>query len=171
MSAILHRQLEMIQRSAKVARYHAHDTLRVQSVGEHTYGVMWLVFLINPHAHRDLFLAAMMHDCQEYETGDAPATIKRLPGMKEAYTSMEEEVMLRLNIEQPKLTTTQARVLKLADCLEGCLFCLNEAQRGNTLIKLCLDNYIAHTSELNPDGTALDILDYVKEKRDEIFRK
>lgn len=164
MSYLLTQQLRMIVKSARVRRYHTEDTLHPQSVGEHTYGVMWLVFLLTDGAcSRELLLAAMMHDATEYVTGDVPAPIKRRHGLKGVYTTLEDEVLSALQLPEPPLTANERSTLKLADNLEGALFCVTEARRGNRLIHLCLDNYIDYLEDEPLTGVALDILTHIKE--------
>lgn len=172
MNALLTRQLTMIVRSARVRRYHTEDTQQQQNVGEHTYGVMWLVYVLtNGACSKDLLLAAMMHDAPEYTTGDVPAPVKKQYGVKPVFDAMEDELFESLHIPQPVISDTEARTLKLADCLEGALFCLSEAYRGNRLIEGCLTNYISYLDSMNPTDVALEILNHIKEQRDAIFRQ
>lgn len=156
---ILDAQLTMIMRSARVKRYHTEDTTRTQTVGEHTYGVMWLAYLLSDQKpSMALILAAMMHDSAEHVTGDVPSPIKRKAGVKESFDALEEQVFKRMGIEIPELTKDEQHILKLADCMEGALFCWSEVQRGNVHLKYVLDNYLAHIAEHGAtSGIAKDI--------------
>lgn len=169
MSVILN-QVDAVVRSAKVKRYHIQNTQQTQTVGEHTYGVVWLVYLLSGGAcSKPLMLAALMHDTPEYVTGDVPAPVKKLGEIKSVFDDMEKSVFDELFLNFPELNEEEHGLLKLADCLEGALFCLSEAQRGNRLIKTCLLEYIKYINTLAPTGLGLQIFDNVKELTRDIF--
>jgi 5'-deoxynucleotidase YfbR-like HD superfamily hydrolase len=170
-NALLLSQLDMVGRSGRVKRYHSQPAVHTQTVGEHTYGVMWLVLLLTRYASRDLMVAALMHDAPEYYTGDVPAPTKRLAGMKAAFDNIEDSVFKRLELQYPQLSEAEARTLKMADVLEGALFCAWELNRGNREIHECLYNYISYADSLAPDGAALEILNYVKGQYAQVFGK
>ena len=170
MAELLRAQLDMVSRSARVRRYHTEDTMQPQTVGEHTYGVMWILSLIHDGLPPwRLLYAALLHDAPEYITGDVPAPVKRQHGVKPVFDNMEDELFQNLALEFPTLTEAERRLLKLADCLEGALFCVVEAERGNRRIQACLDNYIAYVQSMIPTGRAHDILQQIKERRNVIF--
>jgi 5'-deoxynucleotidase YfbR-like HD superfamily hydrolase len=163
--SLLKDRLHMIERSARVRRYHTEPVLHQQNVGEHTYGVMWIVYLLTDgQPSRDLLLAAMMHDAPEFYTGDIPAPTKRLGDIKAVFDAIEDSVMDDLQLEMPTLTDAETRTLKLADCLEGALFCSWEVRRGNLELLDSLRNYIKYIENLHPAGTAADILSIIKER-------
>lgn len=171
MNATLLKQLDMVGRSGRVKRYHSQPVVHVQSVGEHTYGVLWLVVLLSGYASQPLLLAALMHDAPEYHTGDIPAPSKRQAGVKAMFDSMEDGVFKGLSLEYPALSEADARTLKMADILEGALFCAWELNRGNREIHECLHNYISYAESLTPEGTALEILNHVKGQYGQVFGK
>lgn len=163
--SLLKARLRMIERSARVRRYHTEPVTHFQNVGEHTYGVMWFVYLLTDgQPSRDLLLAAMMHDAPEFDTGDIPAPTKRLGDLKVVFDALEDSVMDGLHLKMPAITDTEARTLKLADCLEGALFCSWEVRRGNLELLGSLRNYIKYIESLHPAGTAADILNIIKEQ-------
>lgn len=168
--ALLKANLSMIERSAKVKRYHNVSTTHTQNVGEHTYGVMWLVLLLTDYqASRDLLAAALMHDTPEYTVGDIPAPTKRMPGVKALIDTLEQEVMAEHCVPPPLLTHAEEHILKLADNLEGALFSSWELRRGNIEMLPVLRNFVSYVVALYPQGVALDILDYIKEQHREHF--
>jgi 5'-deoxynucleotidase YfbR-like HD superfamily hydrolase len=174
MSALLKAQLEMIGRSAKVKRYHTEHTQHTQTVGEHTYGVMWLVYLLTDgRPSAALLLHALAHDAPEYATGDVPAPVKKQGGIKSAFDALEEEVMTNLQIRLPgfDMNDSQFQILKLADCLEGAMFCLSELQRGNTWIDKCYTNYATYIESLHPTGMGAEIFNLIKEKYNDVRSK
>lgn len=144
---LLDRQLRMIPRSARVARYHSEPVLRLQSVGEHTYGVIWLILVMHHGAipSKELMAAALMHDMHEYVTGDVPAPTKRQPGVKAIFDAMESAVETAVGVVFPDLTPEEEWMLKMADSLEGLSFCAFELRQGNREIFACFRNYINYT--------------------------
>ncbi len=164
MTGLLAAQLRGVERSARVKRYHTEPTLHTQTVGEHTYGVMWMVLLIWPDARRHLLVAALGHDTPEYASGDVPSPSKKDPAVKAAFDALESATMERLQLETPVLDSFEAMVLKLADNLEGLAFCVSELRRGNRDISLALGNYIAYIRSMQPTGRALEIFNHLKEQ-------
>lgn len=163
MSPLLRARVSMVERSARVRRYHTEPVMHAQNVGEHTYGVMWLVLLLTDNqASRDLLVAALMHDAPEHSTGDVPAPTKRLGGIKVAFDTLEDEVLEKLHLKYPELTVTEQRTLKMADILEGALFCAGEVRRGNRDMGTSLANYIAYAHSLHPQGVALEIITHIE---------
>ena len=159
-----------ILKSATVQRYHTENTVHKQSVGEHTYDVMWLVYLLTNGAPSvSLLLAALMHDTPEYVTGDIPAPVKsNSPAVKHACDDLEAEWFEIIGIEDAsdQLTKREKKILKTADVLSGCLFCMNEWLRGNRHIAPALHNYVEYAESLcaTPGSVEFHILSYVKEK-------
>jgi 5'-deoxynucleotidase YfbR-like HD superfamily hydrolase len=182
-SPLLIAQLRMVERSARVRRYHTEPLLHQQNVGEHTYGVMWLIMLLTNHqASRNLLLAALEHDSPEHEVGDIPAPTKRLTGMKHTFDALEEGVMSQLQLLGHVITKDEANILKLADCLEGAMFCAFELRRGNRDIVTAFGNYLDYIRKLlntrdtcpeslDVEETARDMFNYFQEQFDYVFRK
>lgn len=162
-------RLRMITRSARVKRYHTHPVLHTQSVGEHTYGVLWFVFMMcDQKPSAQLMSAAMAHDMHEYQTGDAPSPTKRKPGVREAYAALERDIEAALHIEVPGLTAEEQWTLKMADALEGLSFCACELRQGNREILDCFSNYATYCKDLlaerpyNPNTAEFADLVYIK---------
>lgn len=154
MSNLLDRQLAMINRSGRVRRYHSEPVIHEQTVGEHTYNVLWYVMLLtNQSPSPELLMGALKHDVHEFVTGDCPAPTKRQPGMKEAWDALEADIELRYNIVNPDeaLTAPEARILKLADVLDGCGYCYMELKMGNRLIQNAFKHYLEYTEVLLAD--------------------
>ena len=181
MNNLLKDRLRMVERSARVRRYHTEPLLHAQNVGEHTYGVMWLVMLMTDgQASRNLLIAALQHDSPEHEVGDIPAPTKRLTGMKAAFDELEDDHMNSLALGSPLLSDDEANILKMADCLEGAMFCAFELRRGNRDIETAFRNYLAYIRGLlaNPatcpaefavEAIAGDMYRYFKDQFHHVF--
>lgn len=157
-------RVDGICRSATVQRFHTENTIHKQSVGEHTYDVMWIVYFITRGgASKNLLLAALMHDTPEYVTGDIPAPVKRANAhIKAACDALEDNWFGAMDITPPRLSRGEVTILKTADVLSGCLFCMNELNRGNKHIHRVLCNFIQYAEQLELTDAALHILDHVK---------
>lgn len=126
--------LELVSRAFSITRFHARDTLEKNTVAAHSFGVAWFCWmLMSGEASAALIMHALAHDLPEAITGDIPSPVKRLPGVGEKMAAMEAAALVEARIFLPELTHEETRTLKIADCLDGLLFCALEARRGNFL--------------------------------------
>lgn len=126
-------QLLKLLTAGQVKRYHAQLTLKEQTVAEHSHSVAMLCWAITGgSASAALLMAALTHDLGERWTGDMPAPVKNGSPFVHDYMKDMERRALRLvgYVDQP-LSDQESRVLKLADALDGLLFCWREWQYGN----------------------------------------
>jgi 5'-deoxynucleotidase YfbR-like HD superfamily hydrolase len=130
------RPLAFYRRGGIVKRFHCFDLIKENTVGHHTFNVVALVLLCvgEDRVSKDLLFAAMQHDLPEQETGDIPAPFKRsIPGLREQMWDAEVGIFEKNGIYayEKRLSTEERTWLKLADSLEGALFCGEEYKRGN----------------------------------------
>lgn len=131
----------------RTKRFHTVSTIKENTVAEHTYGVIVLVLaLTGGMASKNLILAALAHDMAECELGDVPAPAKRKLGIYDAFNELEEDV-LRTNGWATTLTDEEAKILKIADSLDGFLFCVKEYRMGNHDIKPVLGRFASYIRE------------------------
>jgi hypothetical protein len=119
---IARRALNLLD-AGEVSRFHAVPTIPVQSVGQHTYGVLAILLAMDTFVRPEdlpLLTAAMLHDAPELYTGDVPFTTKReCPEVKAALDKAEFEYSCAHLFISPRLSPRQCTLLKLADMLEG----------------------------------------------------
>lgn len=134
MSGLVDRVLLTLE-AGRVARYHAAPTVAPQSVGLHSYGVAVLcLHLCGGCASAELLQAALLHDAPEIITGDVPYTTKRnSPTIKHELEELEERVYDYDVLPFPKLTQAEVATLKLADTLDGLIWCHKTENRGPVL--------------------------------------
>lgn len=126
--------LQFVRQGAEVERFHATKTLQVETVGTHSHGVAMLCYALSVGAPSvDLLMAALCHDLAEQVYGDIPAPTKRALGISEACAELEDECLAQRGLLFT-LTPEEERILKLADILDGMLFCVREAQLGSRLV-------------------------------------
>lgn len=147
-----------------VQRYHSVPTITSDTVGEHTFGVVWLCALLSGGAPRaELLLAAVWHDVPELTVGDMPAPAKRRLGLSEAFATMEQEVlggMLRLPI--PQLTEDEQRILSIADRIDGMLHCCYERALGNQVIEEVYERFLQYIVQLSPTQSEYKVVNAVE---------
>lgn len=112
--------------SGEVTRYHCLPTVKPQPVSQHVYGVLCVLhYLTGGNISKPLFLEALLHDSGELIVGDIPYPTKRAsPEIKDLIKDMEikarkDHMLGTLEI----LSETDAALLKLADTLEGLIYC------------------------------------------------
>lgn len=116
--------------SGRVLRYHAAPTVQPQTDGLHSWGVGVIVwYLTAGQASANLLAACLLHDSPELHTGDIPFGVKRRsPAIKALLEEMEAEAYEHLTLSHLPLTEAEQALLKIADTLEGLLWCKkNEA--------------------------------------------
>lgn len=121
--------------AGNVTRYHTHPAiLGRQSVAEHTYNCLALLFTLYPgEPPLDLVRAVLFHDLPEGETGDIPATAKwSYPALKDAADAAEYTILRRFGLDLDLDLSTEDRWwLKVVDILELCAFCRDQRLLGN----------------------------------------
>jgi hypothetical protein len=135
MSDVFTETVHMLQ-FGQVTRYHTELCVKSQDVAQHSFNVAWLCWLLSgkdPSAN--LLLAALSHDAGERKTGDMPSPTKRsIEGLTDRLDALERRSTLRAGFEGVVITDHERTILKLADLLDGCFYCLREIMMGNRLM-------------------------------------
>jgi len=133
-----------------VRRFHTHRTLHQQTVGEHGASVCLLLYLMTRGACRkELFVAALLDDLAEYYTGDIPSPFKRsVPGLRDRVHDVGDIWLADRGLVPPQLTEQERGLLKLADSMDGLLFCAREVEIGNRKMLAVGDTFLGYVSEL-----------------------
>jgi 5'-deoxynucleotidase YfbR-like HD superfamily hydrolase len=131
--------LAFYRRGGIVKRFHIFDVLKENTVAHHTFNVVALLILcVDDELSQNLLLAAMQHDLAEQETGDIPAPFKRrVEGLRQHMQDAEAEILRENGLPNYEKLLSQKELtwLKLADSLEGALYCGDEYQRGNLSLR------------------------------------
>lgn len=148
------KQLDFTQFGGWVTRYHGVPTIHQQTNAQHMFGVAHLVAIMaldaNPADSEGLtvplLMAALCSDTPEWKTGDMPAPSKRsfpwpvlVDGqemtLRQAWNLRDGQLLQEHELDwEHLLGPKQLRWLKLADAMEGCLFCIKERMFGNKYI-------------------------------------
>jgi len=125
-------RLKLMRAAARVGRMHTVPTLRPQSTGEHTFGVIAILFevggdLVTP----SVVQAALVHDAPEAITGDVPAPAKWMyKEVENALRGAETDIDNRYQLAVT-LTPKEIELIKFADLLELVIYSLEELDMGN----------------------------------------
>lgn len=158
-------QIDFIYSAGETKRFHTWPVLRERTVAHHSWHVAMLLHLMygqdEPGLTPTLLMAALCHDAAEWKVGDLPSPGKRgmaqhFPDFREKWGEMEESVLSEVALDWDKfLTDEERRRLKLADSMEGALYCCNERAMGNKLIELPYVNFMSYIQEvINGDSEA-----------------
>lgn len=147
------KQLTFIMQASVTKRFHTKTTIKENTIAQHSFGVAWFCAMLSETQPRtELLLAAMSHDMAEFDIGDVPApTKRRIPVMGELLHALESQVLEDSGFNYPAtLTEEEKRILKLADCMDGMAFCIQEVRLGNRDIIPALNNFMDYIREMGP---------------------
>lgn len=167
-------QLRFIRAGMETKRYHIVPTLGINTVAHHSFGVAWLAMLlaqpllaqkhIGEHELLLLTIAALSHDLPEHVTGDVPFTAKRELQLRSIFGDYENALLTEIDLAFT-LADSMTRILEMADCMDGALFCLRERQMGNKLIVPTYANYMNAIGGMDPQaGNEMTITAYIMEE-------
>lgn len=153
----LRARLAFIRQGSEVERFHTKRMIQRNDVGHHSFHVAWLAWLMAmAYAETDVrpstvVMAALAHDLAEHITGDMPGDFKRELGLREQFGEYERERFSAVGLEfESILGAREKRVLKLADMMEGALFCVSEASLGNGRVGGVFKNFRTYISKFAP---------------------
>lgn len=138
-------KLHFIRKGRVTRRYHTQRMHDHQRVDAHSFGVAVIADLITPGKSAEdaaaLFRASLYHDLAEHVTGDMPAPFKRALDIRHRVGVYEDELMERVGLNLPPMSSVLERALKIADAAEGCFHCIEEARMGNFDISWVFRNF------------------------------
>lgn len=117
--------LAVIHSTGQTKRYGSHPILSrlLQTDADHTWGMLAILFELNPNPSIRLIKAMTYHDCGEKWAGDLPADFKRrFPAFAKAHAKLEHQLAAENGIPLFVLDPEEALWLSLLDQLEAYLF-------------------------------------------------
>lgn len=145
-------------------RFHTVDTIKHQEIANHSFGVAWFCELITEGAaSKQLIMAALTHDLAEHIVGDIPSPAKRVLGIRDMYEKFEMDQLKANDLAQyMDLHSEEAAILKLADMLEGCMYCIRERRLGNRNVEICFNRFYTYANEVAREISGLPKIATVK---------
>lgn len=126
--------IKEVLESGDVMRFHACPHMIKQNMSSHEWGVAVLCKHLKEDITADELMIALTHDSCELITGDIPATLKwTYPEVKQLLNKIEDRIDLLPAYECSK---DFKYILKLADYLEGIIYCYNCAINGNNQARI-----------------------------------
>jgi 5'-deoxynucleotidase YfbR-like HD superfamily hydrolase len=174
--------LEFIIFGGESKRFHTWPVLKEQRIDSHSFHVAMLCALMargndprkGPSLTVPLLMAALTHDLAEHRMADLPAPVKRaLPdypegSFRKVWGGMENALLAEHDMNwEPQLSTRELRWLKLADAMEGALYCIRERMMGNRYIDVPFHNFRSYIAEIQlqrlngEEPTVLAIISYI----------
>lgn len=157
-------RLKLMRSAARVARTHTVPSLRQQSVGEHTFGVLAILFEIAQRDKEfdvDLILKTLRHDVPETITGDVPAPAKWLyPELEIGLRIAETDIGNSFQLHTRALTPRQVQMIKFSDLLDLVIYSIEEFDMGNRHMAVMAFNALnaireRKLMEVTPEATEL----------------
>lgn len=144
------KELEFLIRAGKTRRFHTVPLIHDNSVAEHSWGVVMLTLLMTDYlAPQHVLIYAAAHDAAEFVTGDIPSPAKREFGIGEHVSELEQVVLSNHGFELPDIEPEWLRVVKLADCFDGMLKCVQERRLGNRFVKEAFLNWCGYVRAMD----------------------
>lgn len=158
-------QLEFMINGGETRRFHTWPILREDRVDSHSWRVALLYSMMAGHDGTPEtggisvsgLMTALAHDMPEHKVGDLPAPAKRnMPDLADgrtfraAWGEMEEEMLDAQGWNwAPMCSEHDKRWLKLADAMDGALYCIRERMMGNRLVVVPFANFRSYIREVS----------------------
>lgn len=119
-------------KGGKVKRYHTLDTLKENTVGQHTFNMLIIADAVYKRAPPPTLMQAILyHDLHEVYTGDTPFYTKRdNPAFNNTLKELEHLINVRMST-CTSLTIEEGCILRFIDILEAISFLVDERMLGN----------------------------------------
>lgn len=161
------KRLKILRVAARVIRCHTTPTIHSQSVGEHTFGALNILYTIHHAPSPQLVRALLWHDVAEAISGDVPAPAKKyVPLLRDALDELEEKVAKEYDLHG-ELTPMEDQLLFYCDLMELAIFAAEEADLGNAAAPVLMRRALAAIENSGVDGVtpaARDLFAIIKQK-------
>lgn len=140
--------------SGGVIRFHACPKMRKQRLSDHQWKVALIAEYLLPNLSKNGMMYALTHDRSELVTGDIPATLKwEFPEIKECLKGIETRYDSDYDV-----SALERLAVKLADVVEGMLFCKESYEDGCKEAKVIFSRWTKYLFDYLADSATKDIL-------------
>ena len=157
-------RIKFIYDGGAVSRFHTVRLINPDSDARHSFGVAWLIYLLTEgRASARLIMAGLAHDLAEQTVGDVPAPAKRALQVDKGLADLENKVLAEAGFAF-ETCELEHRTLKLADNLDGLMYCARELRMGNKFAEEVGDRYWQYIQAMQPcPGPEMDVANSVHE--------
>jgi 5'-deoxynucleotidase YfbR-like HD superfamily hydrolase len=138
-------RLKLHRCAARVVRCHTSHVNHRQTVGEHTFGLLCILFEIADRQDTfDIVQYALDHDVPEAIEGDTPSPVKwRHPNLHKALHEAEASIQKEFDLTaDTHLSVRQQQIFRYCDIMEFVMFAIEEVDSGNILMATQMRNAI-----------------------------
>lgn len=112
-------------KAAHVERWHNRPTVKAQTTGAHSFGMLQLLILLHPNPSAELMEAIIRHDLHEKFSGDWPHEVKNAhPALRTIEAAYEKAFDEEFGLRALKLSEADRLWLKYLDRLEPIYYLL-----------------------------------------------
>lgn len=155
-----------------VRRYHTVPQIHVNTDGHHQRGVAVLCKYLWPglgEPRVELIFAALFHDQAEQITSDVSAPAKRKLGISKVFADFEHDILRTAGLcYEDQLTDEERRVMKLADILDGALWCIHERKLGNLYAGLIYSRFRSYVKDFVVTDQDREVIEAIDELWEEV---
>lgn len=127
--------------SGGIMRFHACPKMRKQRLSDHMWKVALIAEFLLPNISKNALMYALTHDSTELVTGDIPATLKwEFPEIKDVLKGIES----KYSSAPESISDLEKLVIKLADFIDGMLFCYDSYADGCKEAKVIFQRWQYH---------------------------
>lgn len=151
-------RIQFIYDGGAVSRFHTVRSINPDNDARHSFGVAWLIYLLTEGlTTANLLMAGLSHDLAEQTVGDVPAPAKRSLGIGEELNALEDKILADAGFGFT-ISDREQRILKLADNLDGLMYCAQELRMGNRFVAEAGERYWQYIQRQAPlEGPEMDI--------------
>lgn len=123
----------------------------------HSFRVTVMALYFKPDLSRDAIISALAHDLGEFATGDISYMVKKEnPKLADDINKMELDVIDKLGFSTPKISWTEASLIKLCDWIDAWLWMSHHTPELRTRADWLFQKegaiMLAHEIGMHPDA-------------------
>jgi 5'-deoxynucleotidase YfbR-like HD superfamily hydrolase len=133
------------RRAGRVRRYNTWPHIQEQTVAEHSWQLLRIIYTVYPEASPNLLHFCMFHDIAEVVAGDLPYPVKKNnPELKAEHQKVEqqtyEDIQYWWGIQPPKIEDPMEELIfKAVHYLEMMEWAIDESRMGNSEASLVFE--------------------------------
>lgn len=136
--------------ASQVVRFHNKPCIKQNTDAHHSWGVAMIAYLLSENPSLNLIMACLSHDMGEQVWSDVSYPAKIALGIQQMLQD-KEDATLKENGFGFDISPEEARILKIADALDGMLYCVAERRMGNRNLDSAMDRWMGNVNPYAPE--------------------